>query len=91
MDFYRHLMRVHSGGAGADDPELAQYVNEAAVTVPGGAEVAAACIDHCLETSESIDRNVHQTNLIEFWVDRLAEIYQRGHAPVRGGRAAGHY
>ena len=83
VDFYRHLMRVLSGGTGPSDPELAQYVNEAAGRIRGGAEVAAACIDHCLETSESIDRNVHQTNLIEFWADRLAAIYQTGHAPVR--------
>jgi len=83
IDFYRHLMRVLSGGAGPDDPELAQHVSEAAGKIAGGAEVAAACIDHCLETSESIDRNVHQTTLIEFWADRLAEIYRTGYAPVR--------
>ncbi len=83
VDFYRHLLRAHSGGVGADDPELAQYVNEAAGKIPGGAEAAAACIDHCLETSESIDRNVHQTTLIEFWADRLAEIYHTGRAPAQ--------
>ena len=83
VDFYRHLLRLHSGGVGADDPELARCVNEAAGMIPGGAEAAAACIDHCLETAESIDRNVHQTTLIEFWADRLAEIYRLGRAPAR--------
>lgn len=83
VDFYRHLLRLHSGGTGTDDPELARCVNEAAGKIPGGAEAAAACIDHCLETGESIDRNVHQTTLIEFWADRLAEIYRLGRAPVR--------
>ncbi len=83
VDFYRHLLRLHSGSAESDDPELANYVNEAAGTIPGGAEAAAACIDHCLETGEYINRNVHQTNLIEFWADRLAEIYQTGRTPAR--------
>lgn len=83
VDFYRHLLRLHSGGGGPDDPELAHYVNEASGKIAGGAEAAAACIDHCLETGEAIDRNVHQTNLVEFWADRLAEIYQTGRAPVR--------
>ncbi len=83
VDFYRHLMRLHSGGTGPHDPDLAHYVNEAADKIPGGAEGAAACIEHCLETGEFIDRNVHQTNLIEFWADRLAEIYLTGRTPVR--------
>lgn len=83
VDFYRHLLRVHSGGIPSDDPEMAQYVNEAAGKIPGGAEAAAACIDHCLETGESIDRNAHPANLIEFWTDRLAEIYRIGRRPVR--------
>jgi DNA polymerase-3 subunit delta' len=78
VDFYRHLLRALSAGDTPSDPEMAQYVNAAAGNLPGGAEAAAACIDHCLETSESIDRNVHQTTLIEFWADRLAEIYQTG-------------
>jgi DNA polymerase-3 subunit delta' len=83
VDFYRHLLRTLSAADIPNDPEMAQYVNEAAGKIPGGAEAAAACIDHCLETSESIDRNVHSTTLIEFWADRLAEIYQTGRAPVR--------
>lgn len=83
VDFYRHLLRTLSGGLTTDDPEMAQYVQMAAGQLPGGAETAAACIDHCLETGESIDRNVHPTNLIEFWADRLADIYQTGRVPVQ--------
>ncbi len=83
VDFYRHLLRVLSGGVPPDDPELFRHVGEAAAGIPGGAEAAAACIDHCLEAGESIDRNVQVTNLVEFWADRLAEIYQTGRAPVR--------
>ena len=40
-----------------EDPELVQYVNEAAGSIPGGTEAIGACIDHCLETGELIDRN----------------------------------
>ncbi len=83
VDFYRHLLRVLSGGVPPEDPELFQYVSEAAASIPGGAEAAAACIDHCLEAGEYIDRNVQVTNLVEFWADRLAEIYRTGRAPVR--------
>jgi DNA polymerase III subunit delta' len=83
VDFYRHLLRAISDGGLPDDPELAQHVSQTAGEFYGGAEAAAACIDHCLETAEAIDRNVHQTNLIEFWADRLAEIYRKGRAPVR--------
>lgn len=83
VEFYRHLLRAVSAGQAPADAELARYVAEAAGVVPGGAEAAAACIDHCLESAEAIDRFAHQVNLIEYWADGLAEIYRLGRAPVR--------
>ena len=83
VDFYRHLLRRLSAGAVPEDPEMAQHVEEAAARLRGGAEAAGVCIDHCLATGETIDRNAHVVTLIEFWADRLAEIYQTGRAPAR--------
>ena len=62
---------------------IAQHVTEAGGQLAMGSDAFAACIEHCLSTAESIDRNVHQTNLIEYWADALAEIYQTGRTPVR--------
>ena len=81
VDFYRHLLRRLSAGAVPEDREMAQHVETGASNLRGGAEAAGACIDHCLATGETIDRNAHVVTLIEFWADRLAEIYQTGRVP----------
>ena len=76
-DFYRHLLLRTSGAAEPDDAELRGFVARAIEDWPGDREIAAACLDRCLEAAEQIDRNANQTTLIEAWLDDLAGLAGR--------------
>ena len=79
IDFYRQLLRGRCGMAAEGDNALVGMASKALATWPGDAETAAACIDRSLETLTHIDRNAHQTTLVECWLDDLAQIVETGH------------
>ncbi|MHB8902674.1 MAG: DNA polymerase III subunit, partial [Thermoguttaceae bacterium] len=83
VDFYRHWLRYTGAGTSSGDPEMDSYVVQAAGTILPDPEAIGACIDHCLETAEWVDRNLLMANLVEFWAGRLAEIYRTGRIPAR--------
>jgi DNA polymerase-3 subunit delta' len=80
VEFYRQLLRRTSGAPCNADPELAQAVERAAHNPSASPEMAAAGIDRSLEALMHIDRNAHQTTLLECWLDDLARITASGHA-----------
>ena len=80
MEFYRRITRTAagaplSGGPSFDDAVASPLVARAISTWAAGPTIAAACLDRCLEALAQIDRNVHQTALVECWLDDLARIY----------------
>ncbi len=78
VEFYRQLMRRCAGVAPVGDAELLRIVENAAARWPWDSEVVAACIDRSLEALTHIDRNAHQTTLLECWLDDLARIAASG-------------
>lgn len=82
-DFYRRLLHLLSSASPAADAQLQHSVHRAAQSWPGDEEVAAACLDRCLEASEQIDRNVNPATLLECWLDDLGRILATGQTPVR--------
>ncbi len=79
-EFYRHVLRYRCATAEPDDPQLAQYVRQAAAVGPDSQRVAE-CVDRCLLAAEQIERNVHQDTLIAAWIDDLAQLWNA--APLR--------
>lgn len=74
VEFYRQLLRARAGADPIGDDELRRHVLQAAAKQPGDAETAAACIERSLEALAHVDRNAHQTTLLECWLDDLARI-----------------
>jgi DNA polymerase-3 subunit delta' len=85
VEFYRQLLRGRAGVAPEGDAELREAVEAALARWPGDAETAAACIERSLEALAHIDRNAHQTTLLECWLDDLARIVATGHAVATYG------
>ncbi|HWB13627.1 MAG TPA: DNA polymerase III subunit [Pirellulales bacterium] len=89
-DFYRQLMLRLAGGTQTADQELTTLVESAAQlwdaeTGPAGDEVAAACVERCLDALAHIDRNANQSIWIECWLDDLARLT----APQGASKATG--
>jgi DNA polymerase-3 subunit delta' len=74
VEFYRQLLRARAGADPRGDDELRRFVLQAAAKQPGDAETAAACIERSLEALTHVDRNAHQTTLLECWLDDLGRI-----------------
>jgi len=74
VEFYRQLLRARAGADPLGDDELRRYVLQAAARQPGDAETAGDCIERSLEAANHVDRNAHQTTLLECWLDDLARI-----------------
>jgi DNA polymerase-3 subunit delta' len=73
-EFYRQLARSLAGAAAADDPALAQSLAAAGKWWPGDADLAAECVDRCLDVIVQIDRNAHPANIVYAWLDDLAHL-----------------
>jgi DNA polymerase III delta' subunit len=78
IDFYRQLLRALCGLAAEGDDQLVRAAEKASAVWPFDAEAAGACIDRSLEAIAHIDRNAHQTTLLECWLDDLARIVESG-------------
>jgi hypothetical protein len=69
--FYEQLLRSRSGAAVEGDLGPGQE------RWRGDAATAATCLERCLDAAEQIDRYVHQTTLVECWLNDLARTTQR--------------
>jgi DNA polymerase-3 subunit delta' len=83
IDFYRQLLRAFCGLEIEGDAELAGAVERASAKWPAVTAAAAACVDRSLEALAHIDRNAHQSTLLECWLDDLAQMVDSGQ-PVPG-------
>ncbi len=83
VDFYRQLLRARCGAKVHGDAELAAAVEQASSAGWLDAETATAAIDRSLDALAQIDRNAHQTTLVECWLDDLSRIIETGQ-PVAG-------
>jgi DNA polymerase III subunit delta' len=73
-DFYRQLLRAHSGAARSTDSEVDSIINMAHKRQSLDADKIIALLESCLEADQQIDRNANQSTLIETWVDGLGAI-----------------
>jgi DNA polymerase-3 subunit delta' len=78
IDFYRQLLRALCDLPPLGDAELMRAVDQARATWPLDLEPVAACIDRSLEALGHIDRNAHQTTLLECWLDDLSRVLETG-------------
>ena len=74
-EFYRQVTRGSVGATASDDSAAKQLIARSVSTWAADPTVAANCLDRCLEALAQIERNVHQTALVECWLDDLARIY----------------
>lgn len=75
-ELYRQLLRNVSGMPTPADADLAAAIEQLR-RARFDDELAAACIDRCLEAIQHIDRNVHQATAIECWFDDLGRSYEQ--------------
>jgi hypothetical protein len=79
IEFHRQLLRAASGMTPQGDAELKGAVERRRTKGSIDAETAAALITRSLEALSHIDRNAHQTTLLECWLDDLSRILETGH------------
>ncbi|MBN2294158.1 MAG: DNA polymerase III subunit [Pirellulales bacterium] len=75
IEFYRQVTRAAGGAPVSDDSLSTPLVERSLATWAATDNVAPDCLDRSLEALAQIDRNVHQTALVECWMDDLARIY----------------
>jgi hypothetical protein len=78
IDYYRQLARALCGLPSDGDATLKQAVERGQSRWPFPASAAAACAERSLEALVHIDRNAHQTTLLECWLDDLARTVDSG-------------
>ena len=67
-----------------DQALLQQAVSAVSTNFPAEEEGAAEGIERCLAAMGDVDANANQANVLDCWVDDLAEIRRSGR-PVRTG------
>ena len=72
-DFFRAAMHTLAGAAPNPDTELQWAAATAAKSLGGDLESVAALVERCLEAVEQIDRNAHQTMIVEALCDDLGK------------------
>lgn len=72
ISFYRAALRTTNGHPPPADPELTGWISRMLHAGRPDQEALGACLDHCLDAAEQIDRNAYQATLIECWLDHLA-------------------
>lgn len=73
-EFYRQAMRAVSGLTTEGDPVLQGAITAVASHGKLQSQVAAACVQRCLEGQSQVRANAHPTTLVECWIDELAKI-----------------
>ena len=72
-EFFRAAMHTLAGAAPNPDTELQWAAATAAKSLGGDLESVAALVERCLEAVEQIDRNAHQTMIVEALCDDLGK------------------
>jgi len=73
-DFFLAVLRSATGAPAGDDVELASAATRAARSLTTDPETLAAVIERTLEAVEHVDRNAHQTTLVDALCDDIATI-----------------
>ena len=73
-EFYRELLRVWNGLSDGSDEFLRKAIINAKTRWPGDDEVAAACLERCLDAAAHVDANANQATMIECWLDDIADL-----------------
>lgn len=76
-EFYRAVLLAITAGREDANPDVRRAVQRA-VRWMASDEMAAACLDVCLDTYGHIDANANQATLIEWWLDELGQTGRRG-------------
>jgi DNA polymerase-3 subunit delta' len=80
-DFFLAVLRAATGAPPSDDVELASAAARAARELTTDPETLAAVIERCLEGVEHVDRNAHQTTLVDALCDDITAILTPAPAP----------
>lgn len=78
IDYYRQMMRLASGAPDPAVGPLETAVSRGLDAWQGDAELAAACVDRCIDALGQVDRNANQSTLIESWLDDLERMAAGG-------------
>ncbi|HAY79264.1 MAG TPA: AAA family ATPase [Planctomycetaceae bacterium] len=79
-EFYQRCMVSLCGQQAPGGDALQQLIEQMSGRWTGGAEVAAACLERCLEAIEQVDANANQATLLECWIDDLQQLLLRQNA-----------
>lgn len=82
-DFFLAVLRLATGAPTGDDIELNSAAARAARSFSTDPETLAAVIERTLEAVEHVDRNAHQTTLVDALCDDVASILGNAPAPTR--------
>lgn len=80
VSFYRQLMRVLADLSWRPDPDVQPAVARAVVHWTGNADLAAACLERCLDGLGQLSASANVTTLLVAWIDDLAQ-----HSPPVAG------
>jgi DNA polymerase-3 subunit delta' len=81
-DFYRNLIRHWNGMDDDSDESLVITAANSRLGRQRDDEVAATCVERCLDALAQVDANANQATLIECWLDDLVEIVQSRRLPA---------
>ena len=82
-DFFLAVLRSATGASTGDDVELSTAATRAARSLTTDSETLAAVIERCLDAVEHVDRNAHQTTLVDALCDDIGVILGAAPAPIR--------
>lgn len=72
-DFFRATMHLLANADPSPDVELQRAATAAAKAFRGDLESCASLVERCLEAVEQVDRNAHQTMIVESLCDDMAK------------------
>jgi DNA polymerase-3 subunit delta' len=72
VEFYRLLLRRMTGAPAEGDADLLRSVEGAIRAWRGGIDRAASAVERCLDALAHIERNAHQSMLVDCWLDDVA-------------------
>ena len=79
VDFHRQLLRALSGLPPQGDAQLLERLNRGVASSAFDLSTVLALVERSLEAISHVDRNAHQTTLLECWLDDLSRIMETGH------------
>jgi len=70
IEFYQQLLHTLTGRDAIGDPAMIEAVTRGRVSI-SDVEVAANCLERCLDAQAHVESNANQATLIECWLDDL--------------------